>query len=306
MIFYHKRFKARMYYYLKMFEFKNNDLFSVLNILETQLNVLASHEIFECIIQTDEVKKWVEIAQIFKCKLLMPQSLEDGKVILRFQKLDSNNSFHKNNDIEEKYGQNSHFANINKNQHPSFLYYFQQALKNTNIDKRLKILNLGINSGDEFEVIKHAVKDFKAHELVGIDYCQSAIDTAQEKFQNDANVKLYCHDINALESLELGEFDLIISIGTLQSASLEFKPLFMNIVQNFLKKDGAMILGFPNCRWMEDEMIYGAKVPNYNFSELGTLFNDVIFCKKYLQQKKFRVMLTGKDYIFLSATSFNK
>lgn len=295
-----------MYYYLKMFEFKDNDLFTVLNILETQLVALASHEKFECIIHTDEVKKWVEIAQIFKCKLLVPQSLEDGKVILRFQKLDANDSFHNSVEVEEKYGKDSHFSNINKNQHPSFLYYFQQALKNIGIDKRVKILNLGINSGDEFEVIKHAVKDFKKYELVGIDYCQSAIDSAQETFKNDANVKLYCHDINELESLDLGEFDLIISIGTLQSASLEFKPLFMNIVQNFLKKDGAMILGFPNCRWMENEMIYGAKVPNYNFSELGTLFNDVIFCKKYMQQKKFRVMLTGKDYIFLSATSIKK
>lgn len=295
-----------MYYDLKMFEFKDNDLFNVLDILETQLTALASHEIFECMVQTNEVKTWVEIAQIFKCKLLMPQTLENGKVILRFQKLDAHDSFHKSVDVEEKYGKDSHFATIHKNQHPSFLYYFQQALKNININKRIKILNLGINSGDEFEVIKHCATNFKAHELVGIDYCQSAIDTAQEKFQNDSNVQLFCHDINELQTLDLGEFDLIISIGTLQSSNLEFKPLFMNIVQNFLKKDGAFILGFPNCRWIENEMIYGAKVPNYNFSEMGTLFNDAIFCKKYLQQKKFRVMLTGKDYIFLSATSFNK
>ncbi|MGE4473070.1 MAG: methyltransferase, partial [Sulfuricurvum sp.] len=29
---------------------------------------------------------------------------------------------------------------------------------------------------------------------------------------------------------------------------------------------------------------------------------DIYYCKKYLQQKKFRVTLTGKDYLFLTAT----
>ena len=80
----------------------------------------------------------------------------------------------------------------------------------------------------------------------------------------------------------------------------------MNIVQNYLKNDGAMILGFPNCRWIDGQMIYGAEVKNYNFSELSLLFKDVNYCKKYLQQKKFRVTITGKDYIFLTATSIRK
>jgi hypothetical protein len=77
----------------------------------------------------------------------------------------------------------------------------------------------------------------------------------------------------------------------------------MQIVQNYLKKDGSMILGFPNCRWIDGEMVYGAKAKNYSFSEMSLLYKDVIFCKKYLQQKKFRVTITGKDYIFLTATS---
>jgi len=80
----------------------------------------------------------------------------------------------------------------------------------------------------------------------------------------------------------------------------------MSIVQNQLKKNGSMILGFPNCRWIDGEMVYGARVKNYPFSEMGLLYKDVIFSKKYLQQKKFRVTITGKDYIFLTATSIIK
>lgn len=80
----------------------------------------------------------------------------------------------------------------------------------------------------------------------------------------------------------------------------------MSLVQNYLEDKGSVILGFPNCRWIDGEMIYGAKAPNYVYSELSILFNDVIFCKKYLQQKKYRVTITGKDYIFLTATSIKK
>jgi hypothetical protein len=75
----------------------------------------------------------------------------------------------------------------------------------------------------------------------------------------------------------------------------------MNIYQNHLEKGGAIILGFPNCRWIDGEMVYGAKVPNYSFSELGMVIKDIHFCKKYLQQKGYRVVITGKDYLFLSA-----
>jgi hypothetical protein len=33
------------------------------------------------------------------------------------------------------------------------------------------------------------------------------------------------------------------------------------------------------------------------------LYKDVYFCKKYLQQKKFKVTLTGKEYVFLTANA---
>ena len=123
-------------------------------------------------------------------------------------------------------------------------------------------------------------------EFVGIDYSASAIHQAREKFATCPNIRFFAHDINDLASLDLGRFDLIISIGTLQSSNLEFNPLFMSLVQNYLKKEGAMIVGFPNCRWMDAEMIYGAKAKHYAFSEMSNIYKDALICKKYLQQKK--------------------
>jgi len=250
-------------------------------------------------------KAWTDLAEILKCKMLTPQKSDDESLVtLHFKKL-KEDSFH--NDTpeskEEKYGVDSHFFKINKMEEPAFFYHYQHALTNIKIENKKRILNLGINKGDEFEVIRNILdtEKYKNVEFVGIDHSKSAVEYARTKFP-EKNVTFYTEDINALESLGLGRFDLLISIGTLQSPGINFKPFFMSLVQNHLKKDSAIILGFPNSRWIGGEMIYGAKAPNYAMSEMSLLFNDVIFCKKYLQQHKYRVTITGKQYIFLTAT----
>ena len=252
-------------------------------------------------------KSWIDLAHLLKCRMLTPTLLNETSVLIRYEKLNADVSFHNSSTSkEEKYGLESIFSEIHKNEEAAFIYHYMQALENVKVSKRRRILNLGVNSGDEFEALINAATSFENLELVGIDYCESAINAAKEKFASFDNIKFIQHDINDLASLNLGEFDLIISIGTLQSSNLEFNALLMSIVQNQLSKDGAIILGFPNCRWLDGEMIYGAKVKNYAFSEMGLLYKDVVFSKKYLQQKKFRVTLTGKDYIFLTATSIRK
>ncbi|MEA3433372.1 MAG: methyltransferase domain-containing protein [Campylobacterota bacterium] len=250
-------------------------------------------------------KAWTDLAELLMCKMLTPKESSYPLITLCFQKLETQSSFHLDTQSpkEEKYGAESHFFQINKMEEPAFLYYYNQALTNVNIEERTRILNLGINRGDEFEVIKNRLdtNKYKNMEFVGLDHSKTAIAYADTLFPED-NVRFYTKDINDLDTLNLGKFDLLISIGTLQSPSINFKPFFMSLVQNYLKKNAAIILGFPNSRWVGGEMIYGAKAPNYVMSEMSLLYNDVIFCKKYLQQHKYRVTLTGKQYIFLTAT----
>ena len=251
-------------------------------------------------------KSWVDLAQILKCKMLTPKESTYPFIQFSFVKLNSNDSFHLNKtNRDEKYGKKSHFWQINKMQEPSFLYYYTQALTNVKISQRTDILDLGVNRGDEFEVIANSMSldEFNRLNLVGIDHSQTAIEYAKEKFKDNQNTKFVAHDINNLESLNLNRFDLLISIGTLQSPSINFKPFLMSLVQHYLKKDNsALILGFPNSRWIDGEMVYGAKASNYAMSEMSLLYSDVIFCKKYLQQHRYRVTITGKEYIFLTAT----
>ncbi|WP_419764515.1 MAG: class I SAM-dependent methyltransferase [Arcobacter sp.] len=252
------------------------------------------------------INSWNSLAQTLFCKLMTPKVISKNFIKLSFMKLNKNNSFHKStNKQNEKYGVDSTFNNIKKNEEASFIDYYLNALKNVDISSKKRVLNLGVNSGDEFEVIKQISPNYKETEFVGIDFCESAINLAKRNLP-ESNFSFLVDDINNINNLDLGKFDLIISIGTLQSTTLNFKTFFMSLVQDYLEDKGAIILGFPNCRWIDTQMIYGAKAPNYSYSELSILFNDVIFCKKYLQQKKYRVTITGRDYIFLTATSIKK
>jgi hypothetical protein len=250
-------------------------------------------------------KAWCDLAELLFCKILIID-LKINTIILKFQTLNKVDSFHKdiNDEKKEKYGENSTFFRINKNEEPAFLYAYMEALKNVKIEEKTNILNLGVNKADEFEIIKKLVDDdiLKQMNFVGIDYSFSAIEFAKKRFPFE-NFTFFNHDINRLNELNLKKSDLIISIGTLQSSSLNFKLLFMDLIQNYLEDKGSIILGFPNCRWINGEMIYGAKAANYSYSEQSVLYKDVYFCKKYLQQKKYRVTLTGKNYLFLTATS---
>ncbi|HZF69673.1 class I SAM-dependent methyltransferase [Sulfuricurvum sp.] len=248
-------------------------------------------------------KAWSDLGELLFCRMLTPKTVTEHTVAITYEKLDLSDSFHASEAKEEKYGTASRFAAIHKNEEPAFLSAYLRALRSVKVGEKKRILNLGINTGDEFDLIRTILsqEEYMNIELVGIDHSDSAITVARERF-NEGNATFYVHDINDLASLNLGRFDLIITIGTLQSSTLEFKSLFASLVQEYLSKEGAMILGFPNCRWMGGEMIYGAKAPNYPYSEMSILVKDIHYCKKYLQQKKFRVTVTGKDYLFLTGT----
>jgi 2-polyprenyl-3-methyl-5-hydroxy-6-metoxy-1,4-benzoquinol methylase len=274
------------------------ECFETLHVKEGEV---VEAEVLESDIESIGYKSFVDLAQLFFMKMLTPIK-NDTTILLRFQKLHLETSFHKTDKSSEKYGVDSEFFTIDKTAQFSFLYHYQKALEFIDIKNKKRVLNLGVNKGDEFKIIQNILTsgEFESKEFVGIDYSESAIEYAKKDFK-ESNVKFTCQDINRLDELDLDRFDLIISIGTLQSSNIEFNATFMSIYQNHLENGGAMILGFPNCRWIDGEMIYGAKAPNYSFSELSLVLKDIHFCKKYLQQKNYRVTITGKDYLFLTA-----
>ncbi len=285
-------------------DFREKTVLQILQYFENthfKEGAIVTLEVFNSDLERIGYKSFIDLAQLFFLKMLTPTSYKD-ETTLRFVKLSQEASFHKSQKNTETYGVQSEFFAIDKMVQFSFLYHYQKALQFIDLKNRKTILNLGINKGDEFRVIKDMLseEEFSAKELLGIDYSASAIAYAEQTFSH-RNTRFVCHDINTLHELSLGRFELFISIGTLQSSNINFNETFMSLYQNHLEKEGAIILGFPNCRWVDGEMIYGAKAPNYNFSEMSLVLKDIHFCKKYLQQKKYRVVITGKDYLFLSA-----
>ena len=250
------------------------------------------------------LRSWLDLAANLHCRMLTPMSASEQTITLRFQKLETH-SFHQDSPEEksEKYGIDSSFSAINKNEEPAFLSAYTQAIDVAKVATKKRILNLGVNRGDEFALIQELLSQetFEDIEFVGIDHSKSAIKESQNRFQTP-NMHFYSHDINTLSELNLGKFDLIITIGTLQSPGINYKPFLMDLVQNYLSEDGAVILGFPNSRWIDGEMVYGAKMRNYSESDLSLLLSDIDYAKRYLQQKKFTVRINGKEYIFLTAT----
>lgn len=261
-------------------------------------SVVAVHRGYRC---------WVDLAEQLDCRMLTPQPCDaTGFVRMRFEPLGDSPSFHNDDvaDYTEKYGTGSLYGRIDKREEPSFLLALQRAYSTVKLLDGARILDLGVNTGDELASLHNAVgtRQFVTFEIVGVDHCASAVEKARERFGAIGH-RFYIHDINGLEQLDLGRFDLIVSIGTLHSPGIDnAKTLLMRLIQHHLCEGGALILGFPNCRWTGGEAVYGAKSKNYSESELSLLFKDVDFAKRYLQQHKFRVRLTGKSYLFLTAT----
>ena len=63
---------------------------------------------------------------------------------------------------------------------------------------------------------------------------------------------------------------------------------------------GAIILGIPNCRYVDGELAHGARMRNFAQPELGLVIKDIAFYRKYLQQHHRQVFVTGKHYLFVT------
>lgn len=251
-------------------------------------------------------RTWTDLAETLGCRLLrvLPTTDAAGFVDLTFQKLDDAKSFHDDPvaDVTEKYGTSTRYGRIDKLEEPTFLIGLTNALAQLDLPDRARILDLGVNKGDELEALRLVVGDrrFEQFEIVAVDHSSSAILAAKTRFTSPSH-RFLTHDINDLASLELGRFHVILSIGTLHSPGIaNGKTLLMQLVQDHLERAASVVLGFPNCRWTDGEVVYGSKTRNYSEPELSLLLKDVDFAKRYLQ-RKFRVNLSGKHTIFLTA-----
>jgi hypothetical protein len=72
-------------------------------------------------------------------------------------------------------------------------------------------------------------------------------------------------------------------------------------VQHQLGPTGALILALPNCRYRDGELVYGARMKNFSQPELSLLVSEVAFYRRYLNQHRRKVFVTGSHELLITA-----
>lgn len=240
---------------------------------------------------------WLDLAERMGLRMCTPRIIAEPLVRLRFERLDEDARL-RGDEGTEKYGAASEFARIDKLEDPGFVSDMADALERVGLGAGARVLDLGVNTGDELALLMTLLPALQQATLVGVDHSASAIAAARARF--GANVELHVADIATLGELALGRFDLVLSIGTLQSPGIDDRDVLRRIVQDHLTPTGAVILGIPNCRYIDGETEYGTRMKNFRQPELGLLVKDVAFYRKYLQQHHRQVFVTGKHYVLVT------
>lgn len=237
---------------------------------------------------------WVELADRLALRMLTPRVSDAGAlaeepfVVLRFEALDPRERLRPTGDPTERYGVDSPFARVSKHEDPGFVLDLADAIARTRLAGNARVLDLGCNTGDELALLRElGLRDAR---FVGVDHSASAIAEARVRFPDD---EFHVADLANLESLNLGRFDLVISIGTLQSPGVDDREIVRRVVQDHLAPKGSVILGLPNCRYIDGEIEHGARIKNLREPELGLLIRDATYYRRYLHQHGKQVFVTG-------------
>jgi SAM-dependent methyltransferase len=254
------------------------------------------------------LRVWVDLAERLGLRLRTPRA-EAGLIRIALERLDAREPLPRRRsagerasgdaaadaaDPTERYGRGSEYARIRKLEDPGFVIDLAEAIARTRLGSAPRVLDLGVNTGDELALLGRACPDMA---LVGIDHSASALAVARARFPA---FQLIEADLGQLAGLGLGRFDLVISLSTLQSPGIDDRELLRQIVQHHLAPDGAVILGLPNSRYVDGELVYGARIPNFRQPEFGVLVKDLAFYRKYLQQHGRQVFVTGKHYVLVT------
>lgn len=236
---------------------------------------------------------WIELADRLDARLLTPRPA-DGEVALRFEPL-ARDRIPERGEGSEAYGTGSGFARIHKLEDPGFVLDLRDALERARLPPAPRVLAVGCNTGDELAPIYAHAADAR---ITGVDHSESAIAAARVRWP--AATFLVA---DVAQPLALGRFELVIALGMLQSGELDDRALLRRLVQDHLAPAGAVILGVPNCRYVDGEVSFGARMRNFSQPELGLVIKDIAFYRKYLQQHHRQVFVTGRNYLFVTAVA---
>ena len=233
---------------------------------------------------------WIDLAERMGLRMLTPRRAEPPLVELRFERLGPR--WQPRGDGSERYASARASNGLASSRIPACVIDLEEALARVALPPGGRVLDLGCNTGDVLAMMPAGAQ------LVGVDHSASAIAAARTRVPH---ATLAVADVTALPPL--GRFDLVVSIGLLQSGALDDRALVRYVVQELLAPAGAVIFGWPNCRYVDGEVEYGARMKNFTEPELGLVIKDIAFYRKYLQQHHRQVFVTGKNYLLVTGVS---
>ena len=237
---------------------------------------------------------WTELADRMNARISIRTSPNGDDVMLRFELLDRERTPSRG-EGSEAYGAASGFAQLKKLEDPGFVIDLREALGRARLPSAPRVLDLGVNTGDELALVYQAAPDAI---VTGIDHAETALVIARAHWPSATFLQG-----DVAQPLPVGRFDLIIAIGMMQIGNLDDRALLRRLVQNHLALTGALILGVPNCRYIDGEVSFGARMLNFSQPELGLVIKDIAFYRKYLQQHHLQVFVTGRNYLFVTGSS---
>jgi len=201
----------------------------------------------------------------------------------------------------EKYGIDTEYGRIDKFERPHDLAAFQDALEWIRLPDDAQVVSLGVNRGDELHLLWETLQTTcPPARLLGIDHSASAIEYARNRMPS-APFEFRRADLNEDNVLRGERFDAVLALNTLHSPKLDGRALLRRIVKDHLNPTGAIILGFPNCRYIGQTLKFGAQTKNYSSPEYSVLLKEISAYRRYLHQQKFTVNITGRHTLFVNA-----
>lgn len=235
---------------------------------------------------------WTDLADLLGAHLLTPERAGEGRVRLRLRAWA---------DAPEPdaggYGAGGDWARVDKLEDPVFLFTLVEALRRVGPPAGGRVLALGVNRGRELDALGLAFPG-RALEIVGADVDASALGAARARHPGGAFLEL---DVTSLPRPELGRFDLVLALSLLQSPGIRQDVLLAALRRHHLTPAGGLVLGYPNARYRDGSLSYGARLRNFARPDLSLLAADVTEARRGLQKAGFKVFVTGKYEVLVTA-----
>ncbi|MDL2344188.1 methyltransferase domain-containing protein [Deinococcus sp. MIMF12] len=235
---------------------------------------------------------WTDLADLLGAHLLTPERVGAGRVRLRLRAWA---------DVPGPdaggYGAGGDWARVDKLEDPVFLLTLVEALRRVSPPQGGRVLALGVNRGRELDALELAFPG-RGLDVVGVDLSASALAAAQARHPGATFLEL---NVTTLPRPELGRFDLVLALSLLQSPGIRQDVLLAALRRHHLTPSGGLILGYPNARYRDGSLSYGARLRNFARPDLSLLAADVTEARRGLHKAGFKVFVTGKYEVLVTA-----